>query len=629
METYEPVGLQSFVGGMSVDRKYGTRYQFYYSRHIDFRKNPGQFTVLPGTTEGTAGVVSDLVLNMVKVPSGKCYAIGDSGNIYLINTSGGWSAIGTIGERAGGGITYRADVDHIFITGLTKVARIKNVSTTPQLEPNWFSYGITTDSAAYKIGGGRTYTPPTSINESAENRRIFQSDIEPLVKIGIFVLSKGTGDWTLTLHDDADNMLGTATVTNANLQNNAINLFSFSSPISILVKPNARTYHFHITSTVADGTLATATDNWLGDCDLELYANALVDPVNNLHPMATIINKTVIGNGRYVASYEPLQDSPTTADFKRHEIVLPPGFEVCGFAQKNLMIIIGAEKRSSTGEFQEGALYFWDGVQETYNDWYPVPEGSPEALFSHKNTAWFIAGGSLHRIRGQDEPIKVRTFRNTDSEFSSVADTTHVNPDMMTVRRGILLIGYPSQTTNQSLEHWVHSYGAVSRDFPESFGNSYSISEGVLTNDGSNNLRIGMVRNYGDTLYISWRNNNKYGVDVVNNSSAPASTWQIDSLYFDNLEPYKYQRNGYVIATFDELPANTTVKLKYRLDGTGAWQYSEERTSGTYIKMPIERDSLGAEFGIEGTSGATSVVGRSLYLWIDQLKKSNPVGDNG
>ena len=34
----DSVGLDIFVGGQSVDRKYGTRFQFYDSHHVDFRR---------------------------------------------------------------------------------------------------------------------------------------------------------------------------------------------------------------------------------------------------------------------------------------------------------------------------------------------------------------------------------------------------------------------------------------------------------------------------------------------------------------------------------------------------------------------------------------------------------------
>jgi len=366
---------------------------------------------------------------------------------------------------------------------------------------------------------------------------------------------------------------------------------------------------------------------------MELWAYALKTTINGLHPIANFTNFTLIGNGRYVAAYEPLQDSPTTADFQRHRITLPPGYEVCGFGQKNLMSVIAAEKRSSSGEFQEGALFFWDGTATTYNDWWTVPEGSPESIYSHKNVVYFIAGGALYRMRGGDEPRKIRTFRDTDSEYSGVADSTHVNPHMMSVRRGILMIGYPSTTTNLSLKHGVRSLGSITDEYPEAWGFSYSVS--AQLNTGTNNLKMGMVKSYGDTLYVSWRDDDAepqtYSVDVIDNTSSPASTGTLETLQFDDGRPFSYKKAGYLIATFEELPSNTSVKLKYKIDGEANWNYSDAITTGSYLVAPV--GTVGGqryktiEFGVDLTasgSGTPEITG--IYLFTDLLKKERPIG---
>lgn len=630
---FEPIGLNKFFGGWSSDKQLGSDAQFYYSRSIDFRKKPSSFTLLPKTANTDGGVVVDLVQAMDQINSGVRYALGDAGYLYKIATSGVWSVVSTIGQAGGAGLLYRSDVDHLYATGQTKVSRIPRVSAGGSFQQNWFENGVSSCTTCTKTGGTNTYIPPLTISEPV--RRSFTSDIEPLYQLGVKVIAKGTGDWTLTLHDDANTLLGAVTITNANLQNNKINYFTFSSPIRIQRGNNgggsALTYHFHVTSTVADGTLATTTDGSLIDCDMELWANALVSTNNGLHPITQASNLTLIGNGRYVAAYEPLQDNPTTADFNRHRLTLPPGYEVCGFAQKNLMTIVGAEKRSSTGEFQEGMLFFWDVTAETYNDYWPVPEGSPEALNSHKNVVRFIAGGALYQMRGGDEPIKIRTFRNTDSEYSNVSDSTHVYPNMMTVRRGVLLIGYPSYTTNQSLEHGIYSYGSVNNEYPNSFGYSYTTSNGNILNNGTNNLKIGMVKSYGDTLYTSWRDDSvspqKYSVDIVNNSSAPAATATIELLEFNNNQPSKYKNAGYLISTFSELGGTSTVRLKYKLEGEANWNYSETVSSGTYAVMPIDKRYFNSQMGMDVTcDAATSPEFTSLYMWTDPLKNERPIG---
>lgn len=632
----EPIGLNKFFGGWSTDKQLGSDGQFYYSKSLDFRKKPSSLTLLPKPANTDGGIVVDLVQAMDQINSGARYALGDAGWLYKITSAGVWSAVVNLSEAGGAGLVYRQDVDHLYATGQSKIARIPRVSSGGAVQQNWFANGVSTCTTCTKTGGANTYTTPLAVSEtSPTDRRSFTSDIEPLYKIGIKVVAKGTGDWTLTLHDDANTSLGAVTITAANLVV-GMNYFVFSSPIRIQRGDNgagsALTYHFHVTSTVADGTLATTTANSLADCDMELWANALVNTNNGLHPMINFTNLTLIGNGRYVATYEPLQDNPNTADFLRHRLTLPPGFEVCGFAQKNLMNVIGAEKRSTSGEFQEGMLFFWDGVADTYNDFYPVPEGSPESLFSHKNVVYFIAGNALYRMRGGDEPIKVWTFRNTDSEYTGISDITHAYPNMMTIRRGILLMGYPGTTTNQTLEHGVYSMGAITRQYPESFGFSYTTSNGNVLNNGTNNLKIGMVKSYGDTMYVSWRddsaNPQKYSVDIVNNSSVPADTASFETLEFNNEQPSKYKRAGYIIITFAPLLAGTTITPKYKFEGAASWTSGDPAGTGdTYIIMPIDQRFFTAQFGFDVTcTSATSPEITSAYMWVDPLKQERPLG---
>lgn len=631
-----PVGNTTFFGGMSVDSNLGTDGQFYYGQHLDFRKNPSSFSILPGTARTDAGIVTDLVQAMDQITSGVRYALGDAGNVYKVATNGLWSKVVALGENGGAGLVYRSDLDMVYFSGQSKLGRIRRVSTLNTIQEDFFKNGISTSTTCSKTGGTNTYTVPSSITETAPNMRAFTSDIEPLYQLGVKITAKGTGDWTLTLHDDANTNLGSVTITNANIVNGQINYFIFSPPVRIqrgdLGAGSALTYHFHLTSTISDGTVATTTANSLADCDMELWANALVSTQNALHPMINFVQYTLIGNGRYVAAYEPLQDNPTTADFNRHQLTFPPGFEVCGFAQKNLMVVIGCEKRSASGDFQEGALFFWDGTADTYNDWWPVPEGAPESLYSNANTVFFTASGALYQILSSDQPIKIRTIRNTSSEYSGVTDTTHAYPNMMTVRRGVMLVGYPGVTTNQSLEHGVYSYGSISREYPMSWGYSYTTSNGNILNNGSNNLRIGMVQNYGDTLYISWRDDSvapqTYGVDIVNNSSAPASTFTITNLVFDNQQPHKYKNSAYILCTFDPWPDGATLTLRYKIDGDSAYTYSTQTPArgDLYVLLPVDRRFLNLTYGADGTCGATTPSINSLQAFIDPLPGERPIG---
>jgi hypothetical protein len=619
------VGLQTFVGGESQNNKFGGKYQYAYGRHIDVRKNASGFSVLPGPVKASAGAVTDLVLDMEQVPSGIRYAVGDSGNVYKITTANVWSKIGNIGEASGAGILYRADADCIYITGQTKVARIKNVSTTPVFQPNWFANGRSTATTCFKTGGAAQYTVPSTINEVPTDMRTFVVDIEPGYQIGLKVVTAGTGNVTLTLHDDANNVLSTVTVAASSLIPGQVNYFVFPAQVRLLPSINnytstssgGRTYHVHTTTSGSGTILQTTTANSLADCDMEYWAYALVQTANGLHPIEQFANLTLIGNDKYTASYAPLQDIPTTADFLRHQLTFPPNYQVCGIAQLELYACIMIEQRSSsaTQDFQAGKMILWDGIQTTYNRFFDIPEGSPEAVFSHKNVVYFDAGGALYMSSG-GQPQKVRTYRNTDSEFSQVADATHSYPRMKTVRRGILLNGYPSSTTNQQLEHAVYGYGQINAQFPNAWTTSYTISTGSILNNGTNNLRLGMVKNFGDTLYMSWRDDSqpggKYGVDIVNNSTPLATDFQIRLLYFDNDQPYKEKLGKRGMAVFDSLPIDGSISLNmyYILNGDGVKHYMTDDntpliTTGNVVQVRVPKQFIGLEIGIEGTIDIT------------------------
>lgn len=627
-------GLQSFVAGESQDRKYGTKYQYYIGHHIDVRKASSGFSVLPGTSKASGNVVTDLIQDITQVTNGTRYALGDSGNVYRITPAGVWSKIGNIGEAGGAGIEYRSDVDMIYITGQTKIARIKFANTSPVLDVNWFRFGISTATTCTKNGGAATYNLPLAISEVPTDTRTFVTDIEPIYQIGIKVSTKGTGNWTLTVHDDANNVLGSVTLANANIIEGQINYFVFSTALRAIVSSNnftststgGRTYHYHVitSATTTPATLVTTTAGSMADCDMQLWATALVPTVNSFHPIANFANLTLFGNERYVAAYEPLQDNPTTSDFFRHRLQTPPGYEVNGIAQLDLYAGFTAEKRSTSvlQDFQDGKMLLWDGIQTTYNRYYDIPEGSPESLYAHKNVLYMEAGGKLY-ISSGGQPKDKWQFRNTDSEYSGVADATRLNPHMMTVRRGVLLVGYPTSTTNINLEHAVFGYGRKNDGYPVSFTTNYNISTGTAYNDGSNNLRLGMVKNYGDTLYISWRDGNSYGVDVVNNLSPPAGTFDIELLQFDDNEPFKEKRAKRALAVFDDLPIGVSVRMYYIINNDGNKVYStadgtDAVTGGyvTQVNIPLQFRTLSV--GLEGViTGTTSPFCRFIGMVVD------------
>jgi hypothetical protein len=561
------INVQEFYGGRSSDVAIGPPASFSYDQAIEFRRSPSELTVLPGPRKISAGVVTDLILNIVQVLSGNRYAIGDQGNLYKIDTN---NVVTNAGKLANGcdGLLYRSDSDAIYVATATTVERYFPLSGTPGFDVS-IGPSKSIDSNAYRIGGTVAYSVPTTLDET--QRCSFQPDIEPFYSIKVNIKDKGTGNWTLTLHDGLDTALASVTVLNAAITN-GLTEFVFSSQIRGLVKPNARTYHFHLTSTATGGTVYCSTADHLETADFELWAYRLVDTVNDLHPMAQFQQFTLIGNGNYLAVWEPLSDrDPPNNEFQRHRLVFPAGFEVCGIAVTDEFAVIACEKKSSDGtkDFQEGKLFLWDGTAQTYNQVVDISAGSPEAIQAFENYPYFIVNGTLCAWPGGKNIVKVKTLPNTNSAYRDGVENTTVHPNMMTVKDGLLHFGFPSVTTNEAIEHGVYTWGTLDKDYPSSFGYGYVISTQTKLNTNGT-LELGCVRNFGDEMYISWKDGDSYGLDIVDSLCDPAPVFKYRARRFDAGAAYKKKQALRLGIDTDALPDDVSITPVIELDGSTA-----------------------------------------------------------
>ena len=617
----------NFAGGQAIDKKVGASNSFAYSQSFDFRKSPSQMSVLPATRRADGGVVTDLVQNEVMTLDGTIYAIGDSGKVYKVTSAGVWSVLGTLSPNTYG-ILYRADQDAIYIASATTVSLISTVSTSPTLQANYYdgskSLYDNTSQMGFNVNSnqsGSVLTTSILVSTGSNQKRYFQTDIQPISKIGVNILTKGTGNWTLTVKDGIGNILGTKTILNASLTAGIINYFVFTTPIQVNVGPNnAQTYNFELTSTVADGTVSSKSSNNLGDADMELWANRLQATNNGIHPMIQFQQFVIIGNGRYLSVWEPLGDTaPANSNWQRQKLVFPAGYEVCGLTVFNEYLVIAAEKvTTGTNDAQEGIIFYWDGLSDTYNYFTQIPEGSPRAINEYENVVWYETGGDWYVISSvAATPTKVRKLPFGENVYTSSNAVTEVNPYNATTRYGIHLMGWPSTTTNTLLPYGVYSFGRVDNTQPNSFGYSYIISTGSQYYTVGNGLKIGQVSNFGNVLHISWYDNGIYGVDVVDSTSVPAATAIYESLILDFGIVTKEKLASHIMAKWNDIQDGVSIRLKYMINRESPWIYSEYFTNANlymlqenYARFDIGTNTGGARFyeiqvGIEVTCDVT------------------------
>jgi hypothetical protein len=438
------------------------------------------------------------------------------------------------------------------------------------------------------------------------------------------VKTKGTGDLILTLHDGFNRALATITIPNASITNNAYNDFVFAAPgirsfTGAIQSGLSAAYHFHVThSGGTASTLGTLTASQLSTVDFILFNYRLVDTNNGWHPAAIFTGSgfmLCIGNGQYLTTYNFSNDAnPSNNVWQRERFPIDAGYEVTSLSVNNQFLVIAAEKRSSNSSrnFQEGCLYFWDGQNATYNFKIQLPMGAPYSVYTFNNITYFICAGALYAWGGGQQVIKVRPIAYQNTDYLDTTDNTIVNPNMMAPRFNLLMIGYPSITTNVGLKYGIYSWGSVELIYPNSFGYSYALSHDTYNYSASNNLQIGMIKNFVDTMYVSSRKTvsgtTTYYLDVVNNSSEPAGTFSWQSLIYDGGVRYKQKEATRLKISFLPWPEDATLTLFYALergaqvttDPTTGDPYSPN-TGDTSLIIDINKRFYEAQWGFSGT----------------------------
>jgi hypothetical protein len=227
---------------------------------------------------------------------------------------------------------------------------------------------------------GQTYALTTGVNESVTHRQTFIPAKDPQKSVQVNIGAKGSGNWTLVVHDGLNRALATATATNAQLTAGDYEFVFATAWRPIL----GASYHFHVYSTVADGTVVSTGSNDMETADFHTYYQFLVEDVD-FHPTKQMLNFIAFGNERYLATYDASSYNP-------HRLTFPAGWRVRSLGYWLEYLAIGVWKGTSMTQYDEGRIFFWDGFSTTYNFSVPIPQGGINALFG--------SGGELHIFAG-------------------------------------------------------------------------------------------------------------------------------------------------------------------------------------------------------------------------------------
>lgn len=468
--------------------------------------------------------------------------------------------------------------------------------------------GVTTraDQDQQDSKTGQTYTLATSIVESASTKKTFIPAKDPQKSIRIYIGAIGTGDWTMTIHDALNRTISTKTVTNANL-NTGFFEFIFTAWRPII----GSTYHFHITSTVADGTVRTGTTVDLQTADYATFYQFLVS--DSWHPIKQMLNLMAIGNERYLATYDGLSYDP-------HRLTLPAGYRIRSLAYWREYLCIGTWKGEAVTDYDEGKIFFWDGISDTYNFFIDVPEGSINAMQGSKGRLYIIAGYSsdLLLYMGGDSAQKIKRIPKVD-----ISKYIEVYPGAMTMWRTLVHIGLAGQSDSDVVEKGVYTWGSLNRNYDDSLNYDYPLSTSTRADV---NTRIGLVMSNGRKLIIGWNVGTAYGVDEVDPTGDCFTTGTIETLIEDGGLMSSLELPLIARVDFDPLLTGQTISIKYKMDREDSWRSVSESTVGTtFARLPMRNRGRELQLAVDLATTTTSPTVLGISIENDALSGERQV----
>lgn len=460
-------------------------------------------------------------------------------------------------------------------TGNDLVSGGNNVVATGTPTPGYVTDvpypGATTRGDLDQTGGGsgQTYTLPTSLTEN--QKQTFVPSFDPQKSLQVNFGAKGSGDVTLVIHDGLNNNVMTMTVPNASLP--ASGLYEFQFPQTYRPVKGA-TYHFHLWSTVNDATLVTSANADPTTIQFSTYYQFLVND-GDYHPAMQTGNLLSIANERYVAVISAAGGDGIGVyngqGYNPHRLSFPAGWRVRCMAMWRGQYAFGCWRGTSIKDFDQGIVFIWDGNSPTYNDYFFVPQGGINAMWGENGILYLIAGyqgdlleytGDLMADYGYDIVNKAKRIPKLGQ-----GNTLEVAPGAIVYYDSLLRIGIALNSTGDTLERGVYTWGSRYSQYPKSL--SYDVP--ISTGSRGASVSIGLMIPVGGDLLIFYQDGTTFGVNNYGPDNPVQTSGTIEGLITDLGVVYKPKELLTVRANHLPLDTGANVDVKYKIDYESTW----------------------------------------------------------
>lgn len=605
-------------GGVSHSIYSGLKYSVARLIGFDIHSTPGLLLVNQKMSKVSGSTISESCLEAVDCSNGIRYWFSsDSGKVWQ-DKAGTFTLVYTTVPESGEAKCLGAAEYNGYIYWFTqdRVHRIPINNSKADGSSNWTTYAEADWAALDKISeendtAAATYTVPTSFTENAANSYTYQPAVSILKSIAVSIDTLGTGDWTLTLHDSANNVIATKTITNANMAATIIDskyVFEFSSPVYL---DTALEYHFHVKVSTGTSKVDTVTAS-----DLSTVWNSQYTVSNDTyHPTKEVNLVLYIGDANFVHQI----DSDT---FSNRALDVPLHYTVTALGKQGTNLLVGTQIAATVNQCE---IYNWNTYGSSFTNQDTLPEPGINAFLEFDNYVVINAGlsGNLYSYNG----VSASFYKRIPGSYSPTAQAK-INPNAVGYFKGSLPVFGVSNVTGNPCDEGVWSLGRYDNSYPIVFNLEFTTSNLDADDFGiTSGIEIGAMIVSGTDVYISWKYDN--GVD--------AATYGVDKLDYSNkiehailetrviaADPQLETQYAEVCANYNLMPDNTSLTLKLKKNGESIFtEYSGEfiddsdrnqyisKNAGItarYMQVRIEANSSGNNAPVLETSSQSGIV---------------------
>lgn len=304
--------------------------------------------------------------------------------------------------------------------------------------------------------------------------------------------------------------------------------------------------------------VASFTDNWqtgLNDTSLSKFA-----------PIIVLNDRMIVGHGNNVAIWDG-------AVWTVAALTLPAELNVRALSLHDNYVIIGAWRGNAVTDSEDGYIYTFDGLSDTFNESFPT-NGGLNAMQFYRN--------KLISIHGHQGYIysEVAPFTKDIPQIPGVGKRQYLEvfPGAMTTWKELIFFGI-SDTNSTDVVRGVYYYGAQSALFHEALNYVLTISTG---NAGSG-VQIGAVKGIGNDLYVAWRDVDNYGVDKLDEDSSYAQSGTYESLIVDDQRPGEEKRMEAVVVSHLPLVSGESISIAYKRERATDWSTGNDATTNSEV----------------------------------------------